>query len=89
MARAAQFMSVFLAACAANSLVGWLAFLAPEGAAIAKAYYVVVVLVLLFGVICDDGVQTVVKVEPWVYYTALGFMFFSVLVGGALVWISR
>jgi hypothetical protein len=88
MPAAAQFVSIFLAACAANSFISWLALQNRWGGNIAKFFYCSLTLLILFSLIFDDGVKAVVKVESFTYYTTIGVVFFSALVGGTLIWIS-
>jgi O-antigen/teichoic acid export membrane protein len=89
MFRAAQYAGYFFASCAANSLVSWLALQSVEGANVAKFFYCLIVLFVLFLSVCDDGIQQALKVLPVAYYSVLGCIVFSVLIGGCLIWISR
>lgn len=89
MALVAQFASLFLASCAANSFVSWLALQHQSGANFAKFFYCSMVLFLLFALVFDDGVKTIVNIESMTYYTIIGIVFFSALLGGTLIWISH
>ena len=89
MAKAAQFASWFFAACAANSLISWLAVLSPEGAALAKFFYLVVVGTCLAGILLDDGVRPMTGLEPPTYYAAIGTIFLSALFGACLIWMTK
>ncbi len=89
MAKAAQFASWFFAACAANSLISWLAVLSPEGSSLAKFFYLVVVGSCLSGIILDDGIQPITGLPPHTYDAAIGIVFLSSLFGAALIWLTK
>jgi len=89
MATAAQFVSVFLASCAANSFVSWLALQNQWGGNLAKFFYCAMALFILFSLMFDDGVKSIMKIESISYYTIIGIVFFSALIGGTLIWISH
>ncbi|MFM2430720.1 MAG: hypothetical protein RLZZ511_1933 [Cyanobacteriota bacterium] len=89
MAKAAQFASWFFAACAANSLLSWLAVLSPSGAAITKFFYLSLVLLILAAILLDDGIQPLTGLEPQTYYAAIAIAALSALIGGCLIWINQ
>jgi hypothetical protein len=89
MAKAAQFASWFFAACAANSLIAWLAVLSPEGSNLAKFFYLVLVGLCLGGIVMDDGIQPITGLEPHTYYAAIGIAFLSAILGGSLIWMTK
>jgi hypothetical protein len=89
MASAAQFASIFLAACAANSFVSWLALQNQWGGNLAKFFYCSITLFILFSLVFDDGLKAILKTESFTYYTIIGIVFFSALIGGTLIWISH
>lgn len=85
----AQFVSFFLASCAANSFISWLALQNQWGENIAKFLYCSLTLLILFSLVFDDFLKSVAKTNSANYYTTIGSVFFSVLIGGILIWISR
>lgn len=89
MASIAQFVSLFLASCAANSFISWLALQTQWGGNIAKFLYCCLALLILFSLVFDDGLKEISKTDSINYYTVVGSVFFSALIGGTLVWISH
>lgn len=85
----AQFASIFLAACATNSFISWLALQNQWGGNLAKFFYCSLVLLILFLLVFDDGIKSITKTESLTYYTVVGIVFFSALIGGTLIWISH
>ncbi len=86
MAKAAQLLSIFFAACAANSLLNWVARATQTGGKAAKLFYAIVLILLIASVLLDDGVRMYLKLNPAQYYASIAGIALSVLIGGGIIW---
>lgn len=85
---AAHFLALFGLACAANSLLAWLAAVNPLGHDVGKAIYILGCLLLFAAWMMDDFIAPILGLSKLNYYGFIASIVLSMILGTGLIWLA-